>query len=267
MTTSLRIVCGLIVLALAVATRPALAQSSTPDADQLAALEAGCSQGSNADCEQLRLYFGRGMTTRERYAHFTRRSCETGSARQCSAYAARMAVGSPGFPQPNRSIQAEYALRGCRGGDADGCGLASTYTKRSNPYSEADRTYIHDRVCEIGTAADCGAAAYAMGEEQRWERAHTLARRACSRGDANSCTNVEAYRARAENAQRAAARRAQQQARPPVQSAPPPSAGSAAPARSSGAAAGIESCVTPAGTRGTRAFSTSNGQKIYGRCS
>lgn len=267
MKTILRLVCGLMVLVLAVAARPALAQSSMTDADQLAALEAGCSQDINSFCELLRLRFARETNSRERYAYFTRRSCETGLARQCTAYAARMAVGSPGFPPPNRSIQANYALRGCRGGDAAGCGLASSYTKRSNPYSEAERTYIHNRVCEIGTPADCGAAAYAMGQEQRWERAHTLARMACSRGDPNSCTNVEAYRVRAENAERAAVRRAQQQARPPVQSAPPPSAGSQSPARSSGAVAGIESCVTPAGRPGTRAFSTSNGRKIYGRCS
>lgn len=267
MKASLRILCSLIILALAVSTRPALAQSPMSDSERLAALEAGCAQGDNSFCELLRLRFGRETGSRERYAYFTRRSCETGLARQCTAYAARMAVGSTGFPPPNRSIQADYALRGCRGGDADGCSLASSYAKRSNPYTESERTYIHDRVCDIGTPADCGAAAYAIGEEQRWERAHTLARRACSRGDGNSCTNVEAYRVRAENAQRASARRAQQQARPPVQSAPPPSAGSQAPARSSGAAAGIESCVTPAGTPGTRAFSTSNGRKIYGRCS
>lgn len=267
MKASLRILCGLIFLVLAVAARPALAQSPMTDSDRLAALEAGCAQGNNSFCELLRLRFGREAGSRERYAYFTRRSCETGLARQCTAYAARMATGSPGFPPPDRSIQAAYALRGCRGGDAEGCSLANSYTNRSNPYSQAERAYIHDRVCDIGTPSDCGAAAYAIGEEQQWERAHTLARRACTRGDRNSCTNVEAYRIRAENAQRASASRARQQARPPVQSAPPANMGTQAPVRRSNPSAGIESCVTPAGRPGTRAFSTSNGRKIYGRCS
>ncbi|WP_143738131.1 hypothetical protein [Erythrobacter donghaensis] len=254
-------------LALAVTLRPALAQTAEPDAARLAALEAGCAQGTNADCEALRVHFGRGMDTREKFAFYTRRACETGSARQCTVYAARSSVGATGFPPSNRALQAEFALRACRGGDADGCGLAGLMANRSNPYSEADRTFIHNRVCEIGTASDCGKAAYAMGEAQQWERAYTPAQRACSRGDANSCTNVGAYRARSDNAQRALARREQERARSAAQSAPPPPPSTANTAPSSNAAAGIESCITPAGTRGTRAFSTSNGQRIHGRCS
>jgi hypothetical protein len=247
------------------------AQNTVPKKPPLAELEKLCAADENPACEELRVRFGRMPEMRKEYAHFTKRSCETGTARQCTAYASRMIISSKGFPPNNPNTALKYAFMGCKGGDALGCGLAVSLERNNNILGPVDESILFNKTCEIGKPQDCAVAAETVSQRGRNGHALLLAKKACAKGHTSTCTKVPAYQARSDAFVRGLTRPqnsvASTSAAPgrsaqPVQRAPQPAFRGKSNARS-----GTRSCTKSNGGQGKQYWYYGfDNKKKYGPC-
>ncbi|KPL68185.1 hypothetical protein SZ64_08665 [Erythrobacter sp. SG61-1L] len=240
-------------------------------------LDRECDAKQAESCDELRFrYTGiRGVAKDDaKSAAYRLRGCEAGDARACGVYAVQVNMNKPGYPAKNPAIVARYAYLGCVGGDAPTCGFASALANKTTSYNAQERATIYDKVCSIGTPADCALAADAEGGRASWRSAADYARRACARGDSRACINEKAFAARDQNSRPAVAARPSQPTQQAARKQAPlsdaqryqPSTGRRSNARDQ-SRSGYESCTKSNGASGSRYWYYGfDNKRQYGPC-
>ncbi len=194
----------------------ATASEATPiDQRDLATLEGECAGGDSASCDEAskRYSWGRGVAADAGKAEkYNRMACETGSGSACTLYAVRGNRGDKGYPKLDQKTVADYALKGCRGGDTVGCNMARSVVN-SGYFSDSDRAFLLGQgaktasaapapkpastgnrwldECNAGSAAYCNNYAISLANNKDHAGALKYYQKACQMGSQTGCTNAK----------------------------------------------------------------------------